>query len=112
MVTLSLHLKRRLLPPALACAALLAAASPAVAGTAVPGDLAYGRPAVASTTDGPFPASRVVDADINTAWGSLSDQTAAQWLYVDLGASKSVDTVIVDWSYSYASEYLIQTSTD
>ncbi len=112
MVTLPLHLKRRLLPPALACAALLAAASPAVAGTAVPGDLAYGRPAVASTTDGPFPASRVVDADIDTAWGSLSDQTAAQWLYVDLGTAKPVDTVTIDWSYSYASAYRIQTSTD
>ena len=112
MVTLPTPLKRRLLPPALACAALLAAASPAAAGTPMPGDLAYGRPAVASTTDGPFPASRVVDADADTAWGSLSGQTAAQWLRVDLGAAKQVDSVIIDWSFSYASEYRVETSAD
>jgi hypothetical protein len=112
MIPSSLSLKRRLLPPALACAALLAAAAPAAAGTPLPGDIAFGRPAVASTTDAGFPASRVVDADVNTAWGSLSNQSAAQWLYVDLGTSRQIDTVIIDWSYSYASEYQVQTSTD
>jgi hypothetical protein len=109
---MSLSLKRRLLPPALACAALLGAASPAAAGTPVPGDLAYGRPAVASSFEPGFGPSRVVDADALTAWGSLENPVNPQWLYVDLGAAKPVDSVTIDWSYSYASEYQIQTSAD
>jgi F5/8 type C domain/Right handed beta helix region len=109
---MSLSLTRRILPPALACAALLAAASPAAAGTPIPGDLAYGHPTVASSIDPGFPPSRTVDADANTAWGSLKDQLSSQWMYVDLGAAKTVDRVTIDWSYSYASKYEIQTSAD
>jgi F5/8 type C domain/Right handed beta helix region/Protein of unknown function (DUF1565) len=103
---------RLLLLTALAGAALLTAAATAAAGIPVPGDLAYGRPAIASSTDPGFPASRTVDADANTAWGSLSNKSAKQWLRVDLGAVKQIDTVTIDWSYSYLSQYRIETSLD
>jgi F5/8 type C domain/Right handed beta helix region/Protein of unknown function (DUF1565) len=109
--TLSL-VARRLAPAALTLTALLTTAAPAAAGTPVPGDLAYGRPATASSTDAGLPASRTVDADASTAWGSLIGQSARQWLRVDLGGAKQIDTVTIDWSYSYASRYRIETSLD
>jgi hypothetical protein len=103
---------RRLVLTALTSVALLAAAGPALAGTPAPGDLAYGRPALTSSVDPGFPGSRTVDADATTAWGSLANQAAKQWLRIDLGAVKQIDTVTIDWSVSYASQYRIETSLD
>jgi F5/8 type C domain/Right handed beta helix region/Protein of unknown function (DUF1565) len=106
------HPKRRLLFAALTSTALLAAAAPAAAGAAVPGDLASGKPTLASSAEAGFGPSRTVDGNAVTAWGSLENQSASQWVRVDLGRSVQVSSVTIDWSYSYASEYRIQTSSN
>jgi len=67
--------------------------------------------ATASSTDGSYSPSRAIDGSTSTYWRSSSGGT--QWLRVDLGSSKSVSKVVVNWSSSYyARAYRIETSAD
>jgi hypothetical protein len=57
------------------------------------------------------PASRAIDGDTTTYWRSGSGST--QWLRVDLGSSKSVSKVVLNWNSTYyAGTYRIDTSSD
>jgi hypothetical protein len=77
----------------------------------VAADLARGRPATASSIEastlGP---ERAVDGRRDTRWSSAYQNY--QWWQVDLGTTRSVDTVAVDWETAYASSYKIQLSAD
>ncbi len=67
--------------------------------------------ASASSTDGSNSPSRAIDGSTSTYWRSSSGGT--QWLRVDLGSSKSVSKVVVNWNGSYyAKAYRIETSSD
>jgi mannan endo-1,4-beta-mannosidase len=75
------------------------------------GNLALNRPVLASSQENSTnTAARAVDGNTGTRWSSAyADQ---QWLYVDLGANRSVTGVTVRWEAAYAAQYQIQTSTD
>ena len=77
----------------------------------VPEDKAARRPASASSSQlGSFGPSLAVDEDSATRWSSNSLDN--QWLQIDLGSPRSVDTVELNWEAAYASQYLIETSLD
>lgn len=76
-----------------------------------PADVAKVKTVVTSTSDTTNISSYAVDNDKNTYWQATG--TGNQWIYVDLGSSKSINKVILDWASSrYATNYTIQTSSD
>src|SRR4029077_14548948 len=74
-------------------------------------NVALGKTATASSTENAgFPASAAVDGNTGTRWSSaVSDP---QWLQVDLGSSKNICQVTLDWETAYAKAFQIQTSAD
>nr|WP_230686530.1 ThuA domain-containing protein [Catellatospora vulcania] len=75
------------------------------------GDLALNRPAVASSVENAtYPASAAVDGQAATRWASAFSDP--QWIYVDLGSSKTIDRVKLTWEAAYGSAYQVQTSND
>ncbi|MGS0894283.1 family 20 glycosylhydrolase [Burkholderia stagnalis] len=76
------------------------------------GDLAAGAAATASGTDTAAQTPGLVtDCDATSRWAGNRNQ-ADQWIYVDLGATRTVSRVILNWEASYASQYQIQVSSD
>ncbi|MET7515344.1 discoidin domain-containing protein [Streptomyces sp. NPDC005480] len=77
-------------------------------------DLAAGAPASASSTEwNPFTsyaAGRAVDGDTGTRWASGWSED--QWLRLDLGSSRTVGKVSLDWERAYARAYRIEVSDD
>ncbi|MEU4533595.1 discoidin domain-containing protein [Streptosporangium sp. NPDC023825] len=100
-------------PAALWTATAVAAALLAVPSTPAFADtlLSQGKTATASSSEnaGTAPAA-AVDGNAGTRWSSAA--TDAQWLQVDLGASTSVNKVVLNWEAAYASGYKIQLSTN
>jgi hypothetical protein len=83
-------------------------------GTA-PRDLAQGKSATASSTEGPgYTAGRAVDDDPGTRWssGQWMQGSSIGWIAVDLGAAYRVSEVKLDWEAGFASDYQIQLSGD
>ncbi|MFE5709573.1 discoidin domain-containing protein [Streptomyces sp. NPDC056501] len=85
---------------------------PDTLGNNIPGpDLAHGRTASASSTEtSAFPASKAVDHKPATRWSSK--YTNDQWVQVDLGSSKRVGSISLDWEAAYGKDYDIQVSDD
>ncbi|WP_457033825.1 discoidin domain-containing protein [Kitasatospora sp. P5_F3] len=76
-----------------------------------PGDLAYGRPATASSTEtSGLSATNAVDGLDVSRWASSYNDN--QWLRVDLGSSKTFTSVRLNWQNAYGKDYDIQTSND
>ncbi|WP_336317986.1 discoidin domain-containing protein [Streptomyces lavendofoliae] len=77
-------------------------------------NLAAGSAASASTTQWhPFTSyapGRAVDGDLDTRWAS--DWSDPQWFGVDLGATRTVARVTLDWERAYARAYRVEVSTD
>ena len=82
---------------------------------------ASGRTATASSVEGnPDNAnlipSKAVDANSATRWasekGGLAFPATDQWWQVDLGGTRQIDTVELQWEAAYASKYKILTSLD
>ncbi|MEK0316196.1 discoidin domain-containing protein [Cohnella sp. 56] len=73
-------------------------------------NLALGMNAVASSTQNGNAATGVTDGTTAVRWESGPGDP--QWVYVDLGASKTVGSVVLNWEAAYASGFKIQTSTD
>ncbi len=74
------------------------------------GDLAAGRPVVASSVEASLVAKNAVDSDSESRWGSeFSDP---QWIAVDLGKTVKVSRVVLSWEDAYATGYSIQVSPD
>jgi F5/8 type C domain-containing protein/glycosyl hydrolase family 64 (putative beta-1,3-glucanase) len=73
--------------------------------------LSQGKPTVASTVENAgTPASAAVDGNTGTRWSSqFSDP---QWLRVDLGATATIDQVVLNWEAAYATAFQIQVSAD
>jgi acyl-homoserine lactone acylase PvdQ len=73
-------------------------------------NLAAGRPVTTSSMQSGNPASNAVDGRRTTRWASsFADD---QWLRVDLGGSRLVRRVLIDWESAYATAYRIETSAD
>jgi hypothetical protein len=94
-----------------AAVALLAGAIVTIPAGAATTLLSQGRPATASSTEsGAFPASAAVDGNTGTRWSSqFSDP---QWIRVDLGATATVNQVVLNWEAAYATAFQIQVSND
>jgi subtilisin family serine protease len=78
-------------------------------------DLAQGKPASASTVEGPgYPAGNATDGNPTTRWssGQWMQPGSVGWIYVDLGSSKSISDVQLNWETAYGVDYQIQTSDD
>jgi hypothetical protein len=73
--------------------------------------ISQGKMATASSTENSgTPASAGVDGDTGTRWSSqFSDP---QWIEVDLGASATINQVVLNWETAYAKAFQIQTSAD
>ncbi|MCW2942991.1 MAG: coagulation factor 5/8 type domain protein [Actinomycetia bacterium] len=74
-------------------------------------NLALGKPTTASSVENAgAPASNATDGNTGTRWSSAFSDP--QWLQVDLGATHSIDQVVLQWEAAYAKTYQIQTSND
>ncbi|MEN0128615.1 MAG: discoidin domain-containing protein [Brevundimonas sp.] len=71
-------------------------------------DLARGRTASASSVQGANTAALAVDGDGGTRWESLSADN--QWLQVDLGQSRHVARVQIDWETAAAKRFRVLVS--
>jgi len=79
--------------------------------TSKPGNLAYGKPGTASSTQTIyFPAKNAVDGNANTFWSSAYSDP--QWIQVDLGAIYKINRVVLSWEAAYGVAYEIQISSD
>lgn len=77
------------------------------------GDLAQGKTAVASSyynNDSTYSPDKAVDGSSATRWSSQF--TDNEWIYVDLGATYSINRVKLSWDPAYGTEYKIQLSTN
>jgi hypothetical protein len=73
--------------------------------------LSQGKPATASSVQGPAtPASAAVDGNTSTRWSSAFSDP--QWIQVDLGTTAAVSQVVLNWQSSYAVAFQIQVSTN
>jgi F5/8 type C domain/Ricin-type beta-trefoil lectin domain/Putative Ig domain len=74
-------------------------------------NIAQGRTATASSAESAsFPAPNAVDGNLGTRWSSgFSDP---QWLQVDLGGTRSICKVTLNWETAYATAYQVQVSAD
>jgi F5/8 type C domain/Right handed beta helix region len=96
----------------LACALIAVAALPATASAqSALVEKAAGHPATASSVQkaGLEPA-KANDGNTTTRWSSAWSDN--QWWQVDLGSTRAVSQVQVQWEAAYATHYRIQTSTD
>ena len=75
--------------------------------------LSLNRPVACSSTETgttPTPCGNAVDGNGTTRWASAFADP--QWIYVDLGASKTISRVLLTWEAAYATAFQIQTSND
>jgi hypothetical protein len=77
----------------------------------LPGNVALGRPAIASSTEAAqFAAGAAVDGNGGTRWSSAFSDP--QWVRIDLGATHSINRVVLRWETAYGRAFQIQTSPD
>ncbi len=80
-------------------------------GTCGTTDAALSQPATASSAQNAgTPASAAVDGNLGTRWSSAFSDP--QWLQVDLGSSKSICGVTLNWETAYGQAFQVQTSPD
>jgi fibronectin type 3 domain-containing protein len=74
-------------------------------------NLALSQPAYASSLQASgYPATAATDGNFNSRWSSASSDP--QWLLVDLGATHTVNQVVLAWENAYGKAFQIQTSSD
>jgi uncharacterized protein (TIGR02145 family) len=71
-------------------------------------DIARGKTATASSTEGGYVPANAVDGNAATRWGSQFSNP--QWIMVDLGATYSISGVKLVWEAASAKDYKIQIS--
>jgi hypothetical protein len=73
--------------------------------------ISQGKTATASSTESAaFPASNAVDGNLGTRWSSAFSDP--QWLQVDLGASATVSSVVLNWESAYARAFNVKVSAN
>ncbi len=74
-------------------------------------NLALNAPTTASSVQSTsFPAAAATDGNTGTRWSSAFSDP--QWLEVDLGSTRSICQVVLDWENAYATAFQVQTSAD
>lgn len=72
--------------------------------------LSQGKPATSSSIEGSgFEAARAFDGNTSTRWASVEGHDP-EWITVDLGATRSITRVKLNWEAAYGRSYKIQTS--
>jgi len=71
------------------------------------GNLALGKNAVASSTEGSYVATNVTDGDENTTRWS-SEFSDPQWIYVDLGEDIHFNAISLIWEAAYSKHFILQ----
>src|SRR6185503_9713423 len=72
-------------------------------------DVALGKPATASSATSTQLAAKATDGNNSSKWLSLASDP--QWWQVDLGSSKAICQVVLDWG-NYATAFSVQISDD
>jgi hypothetical protein len=73
--------------------------------------LSQGKPTTASSQEGAdTAAANATDGNAGTRWSSQFADP--QWLQVDLGATATITSVVLQWESAYAKAYRIETSPD
>ncbi len=72
-------------------------------------NLALNKPVTCSPTP-QYACANAVDGNTGTRWSSAFSDP--QWIYVDLGVTTTIGSVILRWEAAYATSFQIQTSTD
>jgi hypothetical protein len=106
------HRRRAAAIALLCCAAIILAALNLQAVGAQATNLALNRPVSVSSSENAtaFPPAAAVDGNTSTRWSSAFSDP--QWIYVDLGTSRSVSRVVLRWEASYGKAYQIQVSSN
>ncbi|HVQ97027.1 MAG TPA: ThuA domain-containing protein [Mycobacteriales bacterium] len=74
-------------------------------------DLAQGRPATSSSVENAsFPAGNAVDGNAGTRWSSAFADP--QWISVDLGSTRQISRVRLNWEAAFGRAYQVQVSND
>ena len=73
-------------------------------------NLSNGKPSVASSTQGGYPASQAFDNDNTTRWGSAYQDSAT--VYVDLRGTATISRVYLIWEVAYGKDFKIEVSND
>jgi glycosyl hydrolase family 12/F5/8 type C domain-containing protein len=73
--------------------------------------LSQGHPTTTSSVEnGSFPGANAVDANTGTRWSSAFQDN--QSITVDLGASHTISSVVLNWEAAFARAYRVQVSND
>src|SRR5215472_3581252 len=74
-------------------------------------NIALHQPTTASSQESAsFPAPNATDGNLNTRWSSQF--LDPQWLEVDLGSTRNVCQLVLNWERAYGKAFQIQTSND
>lgn len=74
------------------------------------GNLAQGKIVTYSTKESSaFEGSNITDGDLGTRWASDSN-SQTDWVCIDLGETKDINEVLINWENAYATQYQIQVS--
>ena len=73
-------------------------------------NLALGRPATASASNGGNDAAKINDGNLGTRWESPAKDN--QWVEIDLENSYLLDHTVLAWEGAYAKDYSLSVSTD
>jgi len=92
--------------------ALLLAVGPVSPANAAGPLISQGRPVVASSTESAaaFPATAAVDGNLGTRWSSAFADP--QTIQIDLGATKVIDQVVLNWETAFATAFAVQVSSN
>jgi len=85
-------------------------ANPPVGNPIIGGDLALNHSVTASSVQTGYETSKAVDGNSGTRWASA--ESDPQWIYVDLGATKTINHVKLSWETAYGKSYQIQVSAN
>ena len=84
---------------------------PAGGGGGGPSNVALGKPTLSSSNESAaFAPGLAVDGNGGTRWSSAFSDP--QWIRVDLGASHTLQRVVLRWEAAFGRSYQIQTSSD
>lgn len=72
--------------------------------------LAFHRPVTASSDDGQHLPAAATDGDDNTRWASQNSDD--QWISIDLGSTRKISEVRLDWEAAAGKDYDIDVSDD
>ncbi|MFT7559089.1 MAG: beta-glucanase (GH16 family)/PKD repeat protein [Flavobacteriales bacterium] len=73
-------------------------------------NLALNAPAYASSIEGAHLAGNAFDGEESSRWSS--EWSDSEWIYVDLGESTSIHSIVLNWEAAFGQSYDIQVSED